>query len=115
MRVIVCGGRDYADDFKVMETLDRVLAKYGDDLVIITGAATGADTLAEQWAKMREVEYMGFPAKWELLDKAAGRERNARMRDKSKPDACIAFPGGRGTNMMCELIEEIGIKPWKIQ
>lgn len=116
MRVIVCGGRDYLDEATVFATLDRVHAKYGDELVIITGSCpTGADFLAEQWAKSREVEYMGFPARWKRLSKAAGRERNTRMRDKSKPDAGIAFPGRDGTNMMCELLEEIGIKPWRVE
>lgn len=108
MRVIVTGGRDYEDKAAVFATLDRVLAKYGDELVIITGSCpTGADLFAEQWAKSRAVEYMGFPARWKRLDKAAGRERNTRMRDKTKPDAGIAFPGGTGTDMMCELLEEI--------
>lgn len=116
VRVIVCGGRDYADEAKVYSTLDRVLAKYGDDLVIITGSCpTGADFLAEQWAKDREVEYMGFPAKWKRIgNKSAGYERNKRMRDKSQPEAAIAFPGGDGTEMMCRLISELGFEPWRI-
>ena len=122
MRVLVCGGRHYADKDFLYRVLDRVLEKHGDDLVIITGAQrkqkadgfVGADYLAQEWAIEREVEYMGFPARWKALGvPAAGGERNRRMRDKSKPDAAIAFPGGRGTKMMCDLLREIGIEAWR--
>ena len=114
MRVLVCGGRDFSDEKLLYSTLDRVHQKYGDDLVIVHGAQRGADLMAEAWAKAREVEYMGFPARWKRLSKRAGYERNARMRDKAKPDACIAFKGGDGTGMMCSLMEELAVKPWKV-
>lgn len=121
MKVLVCGGRDYANKAFVYRVLDKVREKHGDDLVIITGAQrkrtdegfVGADYLAQEWAIEREVEYMGFPAKWKALGApAAGGERNRRMRDKSMPDAAIAFPGGRGTKLMCDLLKEIGIEAW---
>jgi hypothetical protein len=121
--VLVCGGRDFdARDF-LFSVLDRVHAKYGDDLVIITGAQRkrkddgtycGADYLAQEWAIDREVEYMGFPARWKKIGApAAGGERNRRMRDKGMPEAAVAFLGGRGTAMMCALLREIGIEPWQ--
>jgi hypothetical protein len=112
MRVLVCGGRDYSDEKKVFETLDKVKDKYGDDVIIIHGACSGADDLAEKWAKDREVEYMGFPAKWKKQNRAAGPIRNKRMRDVSIPDACIAFGGSDGTKGMCKLMEDIGLTPW---
>ncbi|TCU34137.1 DUF2493 domain-containing protein [Rhizobium azibense] len=123
MIVLVCGGREFDDRDFLFSVLDRVHAKYGDDLVIITGAQRkrkpddsycGADYLAQEWAIDREVEYMGFPARWKKLGSpAAGGERNRRMRDKAKPDAAVAFEGGRGTELMCNLMLEIGIKPWR--
>ncbi len=123
MKVLVTGGREFANRGLVDATLDKVLAKYGDSLIIVTGAQrklvdgkyVGADYLAEEWARSREVPYRGYPARWKKLDKAAGRERNTRMRDVEKPDACIAFPStGPGTPMMCKLMKEIGIEPWKV-
>lgn len=114
MRVLVCGGRKFNDEALVYSTLDKVHEKYGDDLVIIEGAAPGADTLAEDWAKSREVPYCGIPARWKKLGKRSGYERNKRMRDVWKPDACIAFEGNDGTKMMIKLMEEIGIKPWAV-
>jgi len=114
MRLLVCGGRDFSDKELVWNTLDKVYHKYGDDLVIIHGSASGADTLAESWAKEKQVDYLGFPARWKKCGKSAGPKRNIRMRDNSKPDACIAFPGGDGTKGMMKLMEEIGVKPWKV-
>jgi hypothetical protein len=116
MKVLVCGGRDFADKDLLFATLDRVHSKFGDELVIVHGACpTGADAMAEEWAKEREVEYMGFPARWNRLGHPAGPERNKRMRDRAKPDAAIAFKGGRGTNGMCRLMSEIGVEPWRVE
>lgn len=124
MRVLVCGGREYDNRLRLNHILDQVLMKIGDDLVIVTGSQrkwltkemrfVGADFHAEEWARSREVEYMGFPAKWSVLKKQAGYERNARMRTKSLPKGCIAFPGGAGTRMMCGIMVEAGITPWCI-
>lgn len=115
-RVLVCGGRDYNNIHKVYEVLDRVYAKYGDDMIIIHGSCpTGADDLAEKWAKDREVEYMGFPARWKKEGRAAGPIRNKRMRDEANPDACIAFPGGDGTAGMVALMCEIGAPVWDVK
>lgn len=121
--VLVCGGREFADRSLVDATLDKVLAKYGDALVIVTGAQrklvdghyVGADYLAEEWAKSREVPYMGYPARWTKLGKSAGPERNRRMRDEAMPDAGVAFPStGTGTANMVSLLEEAGIPVWKV-
>ncbi|MDM9643839.1 DUF2493 domain-containing protein [Rhizobium sp. S163] len=123
-RVLICGGRDYDDAKRLYEILDRVHERTGDDLVIVTGSQrrwlassnrfVGADFHAEEWARSREVEYMGFPAKWKKLGKKAGYERNIRMNRTSLPNGCVAFPGGAGTRMMCGIMVEYGIEPWCI-
>lgn len=123
MKVLVCGGRGFADRALVDATLDKVLAKYGDRLVIVTGAQrklvdgkyVGADYLAEEWAKSRGVPYMGFPARWKRHGNYAGPERNKRMRDEAKPNAAVAFKGQNGTANMISLLEEAGIPVWKIE
>ena len=112
MKVLVCGGRDFSNRALMFSTLDRVREKHGDAMTIIHGAASGADRLAEEWAKSREIDYRGFPARWRKHGKAAGPVRNKRMRDFATPDAVIAFPGGRGTQNMCDLMREHGVEPW---
>ena len=117
-RLLVCGGRDYKDYSRLYAVLDRALNHYADRLIIIHGAADGADLMAENWAKQRQVEYRGYPARWFTFKNAAGIIRNKHMRDHSQPHSCVAFPGGTGTLNMCTLMREIGIEPvtidWKL-
>ena len=110
MKVLVCGGRYFTRGKLLTDTLDKLLDEHGADLTIVHGAARGADTLAERWAKTRQVDYQGFPAKWKTFGKPAGIIRNKYMLDKSKPDLCFAFKGGRGTQNMISLIEGAGIE-----
>lgn len=114
MIVLVCGGRDFSDRNLVFSTLDKVLAKYPDGLMIVHGAAKGADLLAEEWCKSREVMYVGVPARWKKYGKPAGPHRNKIMRDLWEPKACIAFPGGDGTRGMIGLMKEVGVEPWLV-
>jgi YspA, cpYpsA-related SLOG family len=107
LRVLVCGGRAFADK----ELLDRVLTAilsefYWDDepqapaMEIIEGGSTGADTLARQWALKHNVPVTSFPADWRQHGAAAGPVRNEQMMNEAQPDIVIAFPGGPGTRDM---------------
>ena len=112
MRILVCGGRDYKDDRRVHE----VLAKYFDkDMTIIEGGANGADRSAQNWAKLYNVKLETFPADWDKYGKRAGFIRNGQMLKEGKPDMVIAFPGGKGTEMMAMLAEKAGVKVVRIE
>lgn len=98
-RLLVCGGRDYADRDALFAALDRAHAKRPVSL-LIHGAARGADTLAGEWAKARGIEPLPFPAAWRRpdgsRDNSAGPRRNQQMLDEGRPHACVAFaPGPR--------------------
>jgi hypothetical protein len=113
MRVLVCGGRDYADRAKLDSVLSRMIGCAGHpDLTpdtIIVGCAKGADTLAEQWADKAGHRVERYPADWEKHGKAAGLLRNQRMIEEGKPNLVIAFPGGRGTADMIARAEKAGV------
>lgn len=110
--ILVCGGRNFKDVDLVFKTLDRVLVKY-PEMIILTGSCeSGADKFAEDWAKKNEIPYIGVPARWKEYGNTAGPIRNKLMRDKWKPNACIAFSGGSGTKGMVDLMREIDIEPW---
>ena len=108
MRVLVCGGRDYTDAKRVREELDALDAEERIRYVI-EGEATGADTLAREWADLRWVPVLKFPADWNKHGKAAGPIRNKQMLDEGRPDLVVAFPGGRGTANMIEQAERAGV------
>lgn len=95
-RIIVCGGKKYADRERLFAELDLIAKVYGP-LVIIQGGGSGADALAREWARHHRVELVTMPAEWERHGKAAGTIRNQQMIDLCSPDAVVAFPGGRGT------------------
>jgi predicted Rossmann-fold nucleotide-binding protein len=111
LRIIVCGGRDYGDKEAVCRALDTAHARKPIG-VIVHGNATGADTLAKEWAESKGVPQEPHPASWKEFGKAAGPMRNRRMAGLGA-DGCIAFPGGPGTADMCQQAEEHGIPVWK--
>lgn len=112
MRVLVCGGRDYAHWLRVLVALDKLHATKGITCVI-HGAARGADALAGRWAEERGVPCESYPADWSTHGKRAGFLRNAQMLEQGKPDGVVAFPGGRGTEDMVRQSERAGLKVWR--
>lgn len=117
MRIIVCGGRRFADPAYVWKTLDQISAERGGVRCVIDGASddvtgpyVGADYWGHQWALARNIPYARCHAEWKALGRAAGPIRNRRMLDEQKPDLVVAFAGGNGTRNMCSLAEDAGIE-----
>lgn len=106
MKTIICGGRDY-----VMTDADRAwldgLKESLPITVVVVGGARGADLGAERWAVARCIPIKSFLARWAREGKAAGPRRNQQMADYA--DACIAFPGEKGTADMLRRAEAKGL------
>lgn len=113
MRLIVCGGRDYADQECLFRHLDAFHKAEGVSCVI-SGAARGADALGELWAAARGVACVRFPANWDMHGKAAGHIRNGQMLTEGCADAVYAFPGGRGTANMVAQAKAAGVPVWTL-
>lgn len=107
-RVLVCGGREYADREELYETLDS-FHETRPFAALIHGAARGADTLAGEWARERGVPEITRPADWQRHGRAAGPIRNHEMLRESL-DLVVAFPGGRGTAHMVRIAIEAGLQ-----
>jgi hypothetical protein len=106
MRILVCGGRKF-DDYKLLsEHLNQFIST---GLTIIHGAAKGADSLAGSWAKDNADNTEIYPADWNKYGKRAGYIRNVQMLNEGKPDLVVAFPGGKGTEMMINIAEAAGV------
>lgn len=109
MRILVCGGRDFAD----RDAMARALAPYKTTAtMIIHGGARGADTLAREWADVFGIPSMAFPVSqdhWDRYGKAAGPMRNRRMIEYGQPQLVVALPGGRGTSDMISQAMKAGI------
>lgn len=110
--IIVCGGRDYTDRAAVFAALDRAHAKR-PLVAVVHGAATGADALADEWAKARGVTRFPCPADWKLDGRAAGPKRNQFMLDCFQPFGVVAFPGGAGTADLVRRARAAGVPVWE--
>lgn len=109
MKVLVCGGRDYDDRDNVFYALDRLNAETPFRM-IVEGAASGADTLAYEWAMTRAIACLRVPADWTSKGRGAGAARNLKMLEMVKPDRIVAFPGGTGTANMISQGRSFGVK-----
>lgn len=109
MRVLVCGGRDYAGREVLFATLDAIHAVTPIE-VLIEGGANGADALAASWARVREVSHWRVPANWRRDGRGAGAIRNQRMLTMCEPNLVVAFPGGNGTADMIDRSHGWGVK-----
>ena len=102
-KVIVAGCRDFADYELLKEKCDFYLQnKKPENIVIVSGHASGADTQGERYAQERGYELKTFPADWKANGRAAGPIRNAKM--ASVAHTLIAFWNGksRGTKNMID-------------
>ena len=119
-RVLVCGGRDYVEEWNVFRVLQELWDEHGMELVVIEGGARGADAAAATWADAwhqsgRNVAHLQFRANWLQHGKSAGPRRNQRMIDEGRPDLVVGFPGGVGTRDMLRRARSSGIEVKEIE
>lgn len=127
MRLLVTGGRDYADRARVFATLDMIHRKRCID-VLIHGACgidfddedwtpermKGADRWAHEWSLERGVDVQPMPAKWRRLGLKAGPVRNGEM-VAQKPGGAVAFAGHDGTENCIRQCEAAGVKVMRVE
>jgi hypothetical protein len=120
LRIIIAGSRDF-NDYALLrkETLRIIKESIGkinrENVTIVSGAAKGADTLGERFAREFGLSLQKFPAQWNKYGNSAGYRRNEQMADfakaKNEENAenvhgmLIAFWDGKspGTKHMIEL------------
>lgn len=88
--VVVCGGRDFSDRELLCSVLDREIQR--GDVIVHGGCRTGADAMADEWARERGLFVRVFQAEWSRYGRSAGPKRNREMAKIA--DLVIAFPGG---------------------
>lgn len=121
--VAVTGGRHYGvllkakapgqagtEYLNVHRTLDRIHAERRID-VLVTGGATGADAIAEDWARRNRVQLSRWAVTREQWheDRSWGPRRNEMMLAVTMPDLLVAFPGGTGTNGCVRAAAALGV------
>ena len=117
MIVLVTGGRRYSNRLYVFKILDKIHDRVGITL-LVHGGASGADSLAGEWAESRGVPVRVFAADWDRYGYRSGPVRNAQMLREAKPRLCVAFRGGRGTADMvcrCQAAKVAVFRSWKFE
>ena len=119
IRIIIAGTRTFEDYGLLKDRVDRIILGLREDfpgkrIVIVTGAAKGADQLGSRYARERVLALREFPANWRAYGRAAGPIRNQQMLDyilQATP-VLIAFWNGksRGTKNMIDTAKRAGVK-----
>ena len=113
-KVIIAGGRDFNNYELLKSKCDYYLSNLDEaDVVIVSGAARGADKLGEQYAKERGYKIDSHPADWDKYGKSAGYRRNKEMVDIASAAICFWDGKSKGTKHTIDLCKEKGI-PYKI-
>ena len=112
MRLLICGGRDFADWAFFATTMLDTISEFPEISMIVHGDADGADTMAYDWAKQVGIQQVRIPANWVGEGKSAGPKRNALMLELINPDLVLAFPTpkSRGTYDMTRRSDKAGIE-----
>lgn len=113
---MVCGSRGYSDYGEFKMVMNHILSSHLDEkIVIVSGScSSGADKLAEMYAKELGYEVKLFPADWNAYGKRAGFVRNEGMHKyiagSNSNRGVIAFWDGesKGTAQSFELAKKYG-------
>ena len=96
--LLVAGSRDYDNYVEMCNVLDFLLKNQVAQhrrIVIVSGGARGADSLAERYAEERGYAKHIMPADWNTYGKQAGYRRNEEMH------AFISIPSDRKRGCVC--------------
>ena len=85
MKVLVTGSRNFTANVVMKKALDRLKPSS-----IVHGAARGADTLAQNYAKKNNITSYPHPAQWSKYGRSAGMKRNAEMLEQP-PLICLVL------------------------
>ena len=91
-KIAVVGSRGFDDYALFKEVMDGYLDKVGT-AAFVSGGASGADTLAEQYAKENDIDVIVFKPEWKRYGKRAGYIRNEQIWEEA--DCGIAFWDGK--------------------
>lgn len=118
MRCVFFGSRSWIDPTPVDAAIVKLLLDGDGSLVLVHGAARGADRMAAGLAEARGFMPIAVPADWDTHGRAAGGIRNQRMidefllpfRDEGITARGFRMPGDSpGTDDMLRRLKAAGI------
>lgn len=105
-RLIIAGSRDITDFHELLTAIAAFGIEPDEVVEVISGCASGVDTLAMEWAQEFGIPVRRFPADWRNYGVSAGPRRNTAMADyvKTKGGLLLVLWDGksRGTKDMID-------------
>ncbi len=116
MKVVIAGCRDYDNYDEAREYIDFCLSriKETNNIIIVSGCASGADALGERYAEDNGFQIEKHPADWQKYGRSAGPKRNKQMAEVCDFAICFWDGKSRGTRSLIEYVSMCG-KPVKIK
>lgn len=107
MRLLVSGSREFNDVAYIEERIALLKPK----LIIHGNCPSGADRIADNYAKKNGIPCIKMDANWDYYNKAAGPIRNRWMLDFCTPDKLLVFvtKTSKGSRDMIKATEKKGI------
>ena len=101
-RVVIAGCRDYNNYNEAKTYIDFCLSNIRDEnnIVILSGCASGADAIGERYAKENGFKVEKYPADWETYGRSAGPKRNKQMAEVCDYVICFWDEKSAGTRSM---------------
>ena len=114
-RVVIAGCRDYNNYDEAKPYIDYCLSniRKENNIVIVSGCASGADAIGERYAKENGFDVEKFPADWKTYGRSAGPKRNKQMAEVSDYVICFWDEKSAGTRSMIDFAIKYN-KPIKI-
>lgn len=106
MKLIVSGCRSYTDYREAEMHLDKFFWEFPECTTIISGGASGADSLGERYAKERGMSLEVYRARWGTYGSSAGPIRNRKMAERGTHLLCFWDGESRGTANMLKNARE---------
>lgn len=112
-KVLMFGGTLWSEWGPIEREMTRLVKVHGTtNLLIITGGAPGADTMAAMTARGRDVHCAVVQALWSTRHRSAGPQRNEVM-VSLEPDEAVRFGGDAGSDDTSRRLKKRGI-PCKV-
>ena len=115
-RIVIAGCRYYTDYDEAKEYIDFCLSEVEkeDEIIVVSGCASGADALGQRYAKENGFKVEKYPADWKKHGKSAGPIRNKQMAEVCDYVICFWDGKSKGTKSMIDYARKCG-KPVKIK
>lgn len=115
-RVVIAGCRYYHNYGEAKPYIDFCLSniRKENEIIIVSGCASGADTIGERYAKENRFKVEKYPANWETFGKSAGPRRNRQMAEIADCVICFWDEKSKGTKSMIDYARKYN-KPIRIK